>query len=390
MDYYVFKDYKEDPPKKLNTKKVTKLSIIVLVSIIMIVLIAMYVGNYEFRSWTDKYIFGKEMTENTGAIIEVDSESNSYVYAYDKYISVLNKNHLQNYTSSGTKDSDLEISISNPIFSSSGKYLCIAEKGGNKIYLVSGEHIIWQKDLENEIAQINVNRNGYVSVSHKSIVKMFNREGKDLTTAYLSSTYAICTAVSEDNEELAIAEINYTGSLIQSSIKIISVDKAQNDPDNAVIYTYKADKKAIITDIKYQGRNTLVCMFDGQILKRVNEEVTEEAKFDQDTLFADINLNGYLIEIRKNKSGLFSQNAEANIKQIGGTKTNLHILNMLPKAVSTCEDIIAINMGTEVDFIGTNGWLIKKYTSSRNIKNVVVSNSIAGIVYKDKIEIISL
>ncbi len=63
---------------------------------------------------------------------------------------------------------------------------------------------------------------------------------------------------------------------------------------------------------------------------------------------------------------------------------------MLPKAISTCENVIAVNMGTEVDFINTSGWLIKKYTSSRNIKNVVVGSSIAGIVYKDKIEIIGL
>ena len=389
MDYYVFKDYKENPQKQLNTKKVIRASIVGLICVIAVVLVALYVGNSEFRGWTDKYIFGKEMTENTGAIIEVDSESNSYVYAYDKFITVLNKNHLQNYTTSGNKEADLEISITNPIFASNGRYLCIAEKGGNKLYLVSGEHIIWQKDLENEIAQISVNRNGYVSVGHKSSVKMFNRDGKDLTTAYLSSTYALSSAISEDNEELAIAEVNYTGGLIQSSVKIISVDKAQTDPDNAVIYTYKADKKAIITDIKYQGKN-LICMFDGQVLRRENETITEEVKFDQDTLFADININGHLIEIKKNKTGLFNQSAEAKIKQIGGNKTSTYMLNMLPKAISTYEDVIAINMGTEVDFISTNGWLIKKYTSTRNVKNVVIGSSIAGIVYKDKIEIIGI
>lgn len=290
MEYYKFEDYSQGP-KKLNTKRLIKTSIVFAVIIIIIVLFAMYVGNNEFRGWTDKYIFGKEMTENTGSIIDVDMDSNSYVYAYDKYVVVLSKNHLQSYSSAGNKESDIEITITNPLFASNGRYLCVAEKSGNKIYLISGEHILWQMDLENEISQISVNRNGYVSVSHKSLVKLFNDEGKDLTTAYLSSTYAISTAVSNDNEELAIAEINYTGGLIASSIKVISVDKAQKDPANAVIYTYKADKKNIITDIRYQNGNTLVCMFDGKILKRTNEEVSEEVKFDQDTLFADIKLS---------------------------------------------------------------------------------------------------
>ena len=390
MNYYVFNDYKDEPEKKLNYKKVIKVSVIFLICIVAIVLTAMYIGNNEFRSWIDKYIFGKELTENTGAIIEVDSESNSYIYAYDRFIVVLNKNHLQSYSSGGNKESDIEITITNPLFASSGRYLCVAEKGGNKLYLISGEHILWQKDLENEITQINVNKNGYVSVSHKSIVKMFNSDGKDLTTAYLSSTYAISTAVSNDNSELAIAEINYTGGLIQSSVKIISIDKAQTEPEGAVIYTYKADKKNIITDIKYQEGNTLVCMLDGNILKRLGEEITEEVKFDQDTLFADIKLNGYTMEIKKSKTGLFNQEAEIQIKQIGSNKINLYTISMLPKAVETYEDVIAINMGTEVDIISTNGWLIKKYTSTRNVKEVVICGSVAGIIYKDKIEVISL
>ena len=80
----------------------------------------------------------------------------------------------------------------------------------------------------------------------------------------------------------------------------------------------------------------------------------------------------------------------AQIKQVGSNKTNVYVLSMLPKAVTVYEDVIGINMGTEVDFISTNGWLIKKYTSTRNVKDVVVCNSIAGIIYKDKIELIGL
>ena len=77
------------------------------------------------------------MTENTGAIIEADTDSNSYVYAYDRYIVILSRNHLQNYNGSGEKESDVEINISNPIFASNGRYICVAENGGTKLYLIS-------------------------------------------------------------------------------------------------------------------------------------------------------------------------------------------------------------------------------------------------------------
>lgn len=121
--------------------------------------------------------------------------------------------------------------------------------------------------MENDIAQIFVNKNGYVSVNSRKVVKVYSTEGKEVTTAYLSTTTAVDTAISNDNSELAIAEINYTGSLIQSSIKVISTQKAQTDAENAITYTYKAEKKSIITSICYQENNTLMCMMDSGIIK---------------------------------------------------------------------------------------------------------------------------
>ncbi len=85
----------------------------------------------------------------------------------------------------------------------------------------------------------------------------------------MSSTEAIDTAISNDNSELAIAEINFSGSLIQSGIKIISIEKSQTDAENSIIYRYKADKKSIITSIRYNNEKTLVCMLDNCIIKKV-------------------------------------------------------------------------------------------------------------------------
>ena len=53
-------------------------------------------------------------------------------------------------------------------------------------------------------------------------------------------------------------------------------------------------------------------------------------------------------------------------------------------------DIIALNLGTEVEFINTGGWLVKRYVASQEVTNVTISNSIAGIIYRDKVEIINL
>ncbi len=58
--------------------------------------------------------------------------------------------------------------------------------------------------------------------------------------------------------------------------------------------------------------------------------------------------------------------------------------------MKTCANNIALNLGSSIDFINTNGWLVKKYISEKEIKDIVLAEQIAGIVYKDKIEIANL
>ena len=53
-------------------------------------------------------------------------------------------------------------------------------------------------------------------------------------------------------------------------------------------------------------------------------------------------------------------------------------------------DNMALNMGNEIRIINSNGWLLKKYTSDNQIKNIVIGDSVAGVIYKNRIEIIKL
>ena len=49
-----------------------------------------------------------------------------------------------------------------------------------------------------------------------------------------------------------------------------------------------------------------------------------------------------------------------------------------------------VEEGEIVAIVGQNGSLKKTYSSTQQIKDVIVGEHIAGIVYKDKIEIITL
>ena len=386
------------PKKELNKSKIIKLIIIMLVIAIITTFIILYIKNEKFRDFSDKYIFRKEIQSTSLAKIDLESNKLAGVYAYEKYILILEQNNLDFYNRFGNKEGNLDIQISTPIFASKGNYLCIAEKNGQKLYCIQNKNIVWQKDIEGEIRGININKNGYVSVtisgtSYKNIIEIYDNNGKELFKRGLSTTTVIDTDISDDNKYLAIAETDFSGVLIQSTIEIVSIESATTakKADDAIIYTYKADSNNLITNIEYQKDN-LVCMYDKYIDVIKNQDATRIFDYtSEDVLFADINLNSKIIKIIKQSKGFLGK--EFQIKIIDTNNLNnetIYEIEQNPKEVYVADNTICINMGTEVLFINSNGWLIKRYKSLQEVQNVVFNNNIAGIISKNKIELISL
>lgn len=380
----------------VQTKKNIGIAIGIIIVMAIITLVAMYIANDKFRTNFDKYILQKEIEESKSTFIEIKSEENAKIYAYDKYVTVLNKNKLEAYSSSGKKEYELDVQVSDALFNSNNRFLVVAQKSGQKAYLISENNRIWQKEIEGEIKKIVVNKNGYVCIivsdaTYKSIIITYNPSGKEIFKTYLSSTIAIDVAISNDNKYLAVAEVNTSGTLIQSNIKIISIEKAQSDPTNSVITNYSADSNKLITGIKYQDKNKLIGMYDSEIncfFEGNNEFILDFN--DNKITFASIELNNHIITTSEKNSGIFSSTTQVTIRNVQTQKESIYTTKNVVKSMKNYSEHIALNYGSEVEFINNNGWLMKKYVASQEIKDIVLSDKIAGIVLKDKIEIINL
>lgn len=400
MEYYMFNGLKNNQPtknkKKINKKKVFKVVIIAICIVLISLLTYFYTTNEKVREIMDKYVFRKEVYENNLPTVEIDSSKNNYVYAYNKYITVLEQNKFKIYNSYGREEDVLDIEISTPIFESNGDYLVIAEKNGQKIYLINNKNIVWQTDVEGKISSVNVNKNGYVSIiisgtSYKTVIKNFDNQGKELFTKYLATSNVIDTDISNDNKYLAIAEANFSGIVVQSIIKVISIEDAKNNSSESIKYTHIAEADNLIINIKYQNKNELVCMYDKHIDILKDGQNTQLVNFkNEDVLFSDINLSSKVIKIIKKSTGVFSAEAEMQIINSSNKHTNIYAIDNVPKTMYIQDNMIVINLGTSALFINDNGWLVKEYKSSQEIQKIVLCNEVAGIVSKNKIEIISL
>lgn len=397
MKYYMFdEETGNENKKKLNKSKIIKLIIFVLVIAAIVTLTILYRNNENVRNFLDKYIFRKEVQSANLVKIDLETNKSAGVYAYEKYILVLEQNSLDFYNRFGNKDGNLDIQISTPLFASKGNYLCVAEKNGQKLYCIQNKNIVWQKDIEGEIKGININKNGYVSVivsgtSYKSIIEIYDNNGKELFKRGLSTTTVIDTDISADNKYLAIAETNFSGVLIQSTIEIVSMENAEKKPDDAIIYKYEADSDNLITNIEYQ-KDSLVCMYDKYIDIIKNKNVTKVFDYtSEDVLFAGINLNSKIIKVLRKSKGFLGKEFQMKIIDTNNPSNEIvYEIEQNPKGIYVSDNIICINLGTEVLFVNSTGWLMKRYKSSQEVQNIVFNSNIAGIISKNRIELISL
>lgn len=402
---YNFEDYSEvdfeetedddieqdDIEETINPEKNKKMKIITfaIISTVVIIVIANYIANPEFRSYIDIKIFKKQITENTLPTIEINAEDNPVSFAYNDYIGVFSKNTFKIYNSKASEVNKLTINITNPLIETNGKNVVIAEKNGNKFYVINNTNLVWQGKVDGNILNVNINQNGYVSVittnsTYTSIVVVFDSDGEELFKTFFRSTYAMCSAISTNNSYLAIGEIDYSGTVLKSNIRIMTMDDAK------LVHEYKRDNNNIITDIAYYDKENAVCAFTDEVAIVSPSKDSQIYKISKDTYFTDISMDGYLSVLEKQSSGLFSYKYNLKFIMLSSRNENLYILNSMPQKVVSNGKFITLNYGNVVDIVNQNGTLKKNYTSSQQIKDVIVGGSVIGVVYKDKIEIVEV
>lgn len=390
--------FKENEKKNVNKKKLILSIFIILLIIAVLVVLSFYVADKGFREWVDINILKKEVEENGLVSIDFNSDIAGNVFAYDNYITILEDNKLNIYNSSGKSEQTIDMEISQPMFYSNNRFLLVAEKEKNKLYFIRGTSLMWEKETEGNISKMQVNENGYISIiltgtTYKSVIVVYDSEGKEMFKTYLSNTLAVDTSISKDNKYVAFAEVNTSGTLIQSNIKVISMEKAQTTPADSIIYTYQAQTDSLIIDINYQDKNNLLCMYNDRISTITNNENRDLVEFstdDKQINFSTIEMDSDYAIVYEEPKGLFKADTCIDIVNIASENTSLYTMEGVAKELYTYGEVLAINLGSEVHFINNIGWLMKKYTSTQEIQRIVMSNNIAGIIYGNKVEILSL
>lgn len=381
--------------REINIRKIIITGIVVVLILAVVIIFSLYIAEEGFRKWVDINVLRKDISSESAATIDLNVDKNNQIVCYNKYIGILNEKNLKLYNQSGENITDISVNINTAIFSTNDKYLAIAEKNGQELCVISDKTYSWSQKVDGEILQIYINKNGYVvlvttDTTYKSIITVYDNNGKQLMRSFLSSTRVVDISMSNDNKYVAYAEIDTSGTLIKSSVKIISIEKAQSNSAESTVYTKDAENSKMIIKIQYQEKGELVCVYDDSINIVKDGQEQELIKKDDETTFISGNLGNSIAYIKEEQRGVFDSSSTLNIVNSSSNQTYKYNFDEIAKEMYTNGNVIGINIGTEIYFVSTNGMLIKKYTSNQEITNVMITNNIAIIIYKDRIEIINL
>lgn len=389
MKKYSLEKFKENK----KNKRMIKFTGAVIIATVILIIVSLYLAHRGFRSFVDTYILRKEISEENASSVSIDTENLSLIYAYDKSLVIYVDGSVNFYNTEAKKTGSIEITLSKPIADSESKYLALGDYGSQKVCLIKSNNLVWQKDVEGRISKISVNKKGYVAVSitgatYESIVMLFKPNGDLLFSKYISN-YVMDIDISEDSKYMAIAEIDNSRLIPATRIEMVSIEKAITDAKEATINTYEADNNELLSGIKFQEKNQLLCNFDKYVLKMTEKANDKIYEISDLTAYVDVNLKKGFMRIDKEKSSVFKSDYRLKINNNKGSE-KIYIIEGSVKDVVSKDKKIAINLGDQAIFVKDNGWLSKRYVSKHEIKNILVTEKIGVIIYKNKIAIINL
>ena len=220
------------------------------------------------------------------------------------------------------------------------------------------------------------------------MVMLYDSKGNIQFTKYVS-TYVLDAQISKDNKYLALAQADNSKISPCCRVELISVEKAKTESEGATLNTYQGESGEVLTGMKFQDKDKVLCAFDSYIIRLSEKEANRIYEYSDLTAYIDVNMNKEFVRIDKEVSSVFKSDYRLKITNSNKSEKTFIIEGSL-KSIVAKDKTIALNLGNEVVFLDSNAWMTKKYTSSQDIKNVVVSDKLGLIIYGEKIDVVRL
>lgn len=390
------KDIKKMRKKKNKTKIINVVIFIVLLLSIIVLSMISYVKTCNIDllkeyKFLEKYVVSLFAKDEDKIYLELnfDLSKKPKISVYNGNIAQCSKEELKIYNSYGKLQSNFNINFtSTPILSSEGRYLVVSSLEGNKILLFEGANKKWEKQLEGNVINISVNRNGFVTVVHKaddilSKVVVYDQNGNEYFFRGKSQSYIVSAKLAKDDRQLVINAIDVSGVKLNSIFEFMDI-RGKN------IKAVSSYEDKIFIDGKFIKDDNFVALTNNEIIYyNSNHEVVWDKNINSKIYCFNVCDNKYVVigvASDKLQEGLFGDKTELQIFDTKGHEIkNLKIDNII-KGVSVYDDVIAVNLGKEVVLYSCKGKRIKNITSKLEVEKVeLINKSTVALLTKNSL-----
>jgi hypothetical protein len=302
------------------------------------------------------------------------------------------KDYIKGIGKNGDELWAVQLNTSNPMVKVSDSGILVADIGGKDIYVVKSKEINWNKKLDDNIINADMNDKGYVTIVHeakgyRNAVTEFNSQGKKCFTRYINETNVLSAKASSSGDKVIISSVDTNGVTVDTNIEF--TDKLGNPLSKAV------KKDSIMPCVDFMGKdyvlaagNSLLTLYDDNYKEKWNMD------FNNSEIYSAIVVAGKYAAAAvggEGQNGSAADTISIKIIDTDGKTVGEYKVNSEVKGIYSYGKSIAINTGRQVLFINISGELIKKFDSQNDITKVCFfDSSEAMIVSKADIEIFKI
>ncbi|HPU41701.1 MAG TPA: DUF5711 family protein [Acetivibrio clariflavus] len=307
---------------------------------------------------------------------DYDANLNTVFGTHKGYIVKCSKDSLIYIDSNGNEQWTYPLSLKNPVLKTAGSYLLIADYGSKNILTFSGKEMRWEKELDNNIINADINAKGYVAVVHeeersRGAVSVFNRQGMKCFTIGKAENFILSSKVSSSAKTVFINSIDTSG--ISTDTILEFSDLSGNISDTKI-----EKEDTVFPSLWFMDNDSLLVVGDSMFMI-LDKDFTEKFQHTvKGKIFSSCIADGKYAVIAANpeeSTGIFESGSSGIwIYNDNGEKISEYNLKGEVRNIASWEDIIAVNSGNKLRIIDLNGDLLAEYSSKDDIKEVFFIN----------------
>lgn len=326
--------------------------------------------------------------------IKYESSERPVFAVYNGYVVKCLKDSVKGFNKNGEEEWTVPVSVSNPVLKAVGKNLLIADIGGKDIYLLDGKSIKWNKRIDNNIISVDLNRDGYIAVTHEANgyrgqVTVYNQSGNEIIYTKVSQIFPVISKVSPSGKQFVINSIKASGIKAVTGLTYVNMNGSGSKDI--------VPREDVMFPVMWYLDNGLLAVVGNSSVIAFSDVPEEKWKYelgDNKVYCSDI-LNGKNLVLAvsgKDKEGnLRDDITDIKILDRDGEAASEFSIEDKIRSIKIYDDVISLNTGREIYFVNSEGKLLDKYTSSTDVSEVFfLDGQEVVLVTKNKIIIINI